>query len=141
MTSTNKRVYVSPTIFYAFIDRVNPKHNQASAYFRYFAQNNYALFVNILDVTEVYNDLCKRMSPSVGKEFLRILFLSDINIIYPEETDIKLALKTMLNYGNDQLKYPEALRATVAQKRGIQSVATFEFLHSLFGIDNFFLPI
>lgn len=141
MSTTSKRVYISPSVFYAFIDRAHIKHEQASAYFRYFAQNNYALFASIVDITEVYSDLCKRMSPSVGKDFLRSLFLSDINILYPEESEVKLALKTQLNYGNEQLKYPEALRATVAQKRGIQSVATFEFLHSLFGIENFFLPI
>lgn len=139
--STNKRVYISPSIFYAFIDRVHAKHQQSSAYFRYFASQEYALFVNIIDISEVYSDLCRRMSPSVGKEFLRVLYLSDINIIYPEESDVKLALKTMMNYGNDKLEYSEALRATVSQKRGIHSIATFEYLHSLFGIESFFLPI
>lgn len=141
MSTQSKRVYITPSVFYAFIDRAHPKHGQASAYFRYFAQNNYALFASIVDITEVYNDLYKRMSPSVGKDFLRVLFLSDINILYPEENEVKLALKTQLNYGNDQLKYPESLRATLSQKRGIGSIASFEFMHSLFGIDTFYLPI
>lgn len=141
MSTTNKRVYIAPSVFYAFIDRAHLKHEQASAYFRYFAQNNYALFASIVDITEVYTDLCRRMSPSVGKDFLRSLFLSDINILYPEESEVKFALKTQLNYGNEQLRYPESLRATLSQKRGVGSIASFDFTHSLFGLETFYLPI
>lgn len=141
MATISKKVYISPSVCYAFIDRLDPRHRQAAAYFRFFAQNNYQLFIDIIDISETYDKICKRMSPSVGKDFLRILFLSDINIIYPEESEIKTALKTLMNYGNEELRYEEALRSSVANRRSIPIVATFEFLHPLFGLETFFLPI
>lgn len=141
MSTTSKKVYISPSVCYAFIDRLDPRHKQSTAYFRYFAQNNYQLFMDVIDISETYGKICKRMSPSVGKDFLRVLFLSDINIIYPEESEIKTALKTLMNYGNEELRYSEALRSSIASRRNISSVATFEFLHPLFGLETFFLPI
>lgn len=141
MANLSKKVYLSPSVMFAFVDRGNTKHEQAAAYFRFFSSNEYQLYVDVVDIAETYEMICKRMSPSVGKDFLRTIFLSDMNIIYPEEHEIKAALKTLITYRNDDLLYPEALRAILSNKRNISNVATFEFLHPLFGLQMFFLPI
>lgn len=141
MASNSKKVYITPSLMYAFIDRVHDRNREAAAYFRYFAQHNYQLFTDVTDVLDTYNALSSRMSPSVGKDFLRIIFLSDINILYPEEVEIKTALKQLLNYGNEALLYPEALRASIANRRSIPYIATFNYLHALFGLETFTLPI
>jgi predicted nucleic acid-binding protein len=141
MAVPSKKVYVSRSGFYAFINRAHPKHNQAVAYFRYFAEENYSLFTDTYTITDVYNQIYKEISPSLAKDFLRTLFLGDLNVIYPDESDIKAAYKTLTNYQSAELTFIQALRAVLANRRGVSLVYTFEYLHPLFGQTVFYLPI
>jgi len=137
----SKKVYLSSSGFYAFINRAHVKYEQASAYFRYFAQENYILFTDIYTILEVYNQIYKDISPSLAKDFLRIITISDINIIYPEERDIKAALKTLINFQSTDLTFSQALRAVLANRRGVSQIHAFDYLHPLFGQSVFYLPI
>lgn len=137
----SKKVYVSRSGFYAFINRAHPKYEQASAYFRYFAQENYLLFTDIFTLNDVYNQIYAEISPSLSKDFLRTIFLSDVNIIYPEDRDIKSALKTLINFQSSDLNFSQSLRAVLANRREISQVFTFDYLHPLFGQSAFYLPI
>jgi len=137
----SKKVYISSSGFYAFINRAHTKYEQASAYFRYFALEKYSLFTDIYSILEVYNQIYKEISPSLAKDFLRIVTISDINIIYPEERDIKSALKTLINFQSTELNFSQALRAVLANRRGIGQIHTFDYLHPLFGQNVFYLPI
>lgn len=141
MAIISKKVYVSPSGFYALINRAHPKYNQASAYFRFFAQENYSLFTDTLTLSETYEQVYREISPSLAKDFLRTAFLGEINIIYPEESDIKAALKTLVNFQSTDLTFNQALRAVVANRRGISNIFTFDYLHPLFGQNMFYLPI
>ncbi len=137
----SKKVYITRSGFYAFIDRAHPKYEQAAAYFRYFAQENYLLFTDSFTLIDVYNSIYKDISPSLAKDFLRTIFLGNINIIYPEEHDIKAALKTLINYQSTELTFSQSLRAVLANRRGINQMFTFDYLHPLFGQNIFYLPI
>ena len=138
---TSKKVYVSRSGFYSFINRADPKYDQAGAYFRFFAQENYALFTDIFTLNDVYSQIYREISPSLSKDFLRTIFLGDINIIYPEESDIKAAMKTLVNYQSTELTFNHSLRAVLANRRGISQIYTFDYLHPLFGQNVFYLPI
>lgn len=138
---TSKKVYISKSGFYSFINRAETKYEQASAYFRFFAEQKYTLFTDIFTINEIYGQIYKEISPSLAKDFLRTIFLSDINIIYPDESDIKSALKTLINFGSTDLSFVNALRAVLANKRGISQIFTFDYLHPLFGQNVFYLPI
>ena len=137
----SKKVYLESSILCAFIDRAHPKHEQAAAFFRFFAQDEYVLFTDSLSVTQAYDTIYRDISPSLAKDFLRTLALSNINIIYPEEADMKAALKALVNYRSTELTYQKALVAVLANKRGIPQIATFDYLHQLFDLQLFFLPM
>lgn len=139
--STSKRVYIAESAFFAFIDRAHEKHEQAIAFFRFFSEEQYQLFTDFFAINHVYQTIYKDISPSLGKDFLRTMFLSDINIIYPEESDIKAAMKVLITYRSTELAFEEALLAAVCNKRGIQQICTFKYLHSLFGQQAFYLPM
>jgi predicted nucleic acid-binding protein len=137
----NKKVFLATDVVVAFIDRSHPKHLHAVAFFRYFAQEGYILFTNVSNIIAIYNNLYKNISPSLGRDFLRALSLSNINIIYPEDSDFKLAVKTLTNYQSTELHLDEALMAAIASKRSIPSICTLGYLHPLFGLTVFYLPI
>src|SRR3989344_1059507 len=135
----SKRVYIAPNVFVAFIDRASPKHTHAAAFFRYFALEEYVLFTDTVSMVAAYNQIYERISPTLAKDFLRALDLGSINMLYPDESDIKAALKTLITYRSTDLALPEALMAVMANRNRIQSICTFEFLHSLYGLQAFFL--
>ena len=137
----SKKVFVAPSGFYAFIDRAHPKYEQASAYWRYFAENNYSVFTDSQTLIDCYNHIYKEISPSLAKDFLRTVFLGNLNVIYPEERDVKSALKTLVNYQSTELTISQALRAVLANRRGVSQIYTFDYLHPLFGQTVFYLPI
>ena len=137
----SKKVYIAPDVIFTFIDRAHAQHEQAEAYFRYFAQEEYALFIGITSIIEVYMQIYKDISPSLAKDFMRTISLSNFNILYPEESDVKAALKALINFQSTDLTYPKALIAVIAQRRGIQTICTLEYLHPLFGQQIFYLPI
>lgn len=139
--AVSKKVYLAQSTFYSFIDRVHPKHYYAQAFFRYFAQEEYALFTDTETIIQAYDRIYKDISPSLGRDFLKTIFLSNINIIYPDESDIKAALKTLVNYQSTELTFADALMAVLANRRGVTQIATFDYLHPLFGLSAFFLPI
>lgn len=137
----SKKVFIEANVFFAFIDRAHPKHDQADAYFRYFAQEQYALYSDITNVMEAYTRVYVDISPSLAKDVLRTFQLSNINIIYPDESDMKAGIKALINFQSPELTLHKALMAVLAERRGISQICTFEYLHSLFGLTSFYLPI
>lgn len=137
----SKKVFIAPSGFYSFIDRAHPKHEQAAAFFRFFAQEEYKLFTDNFTLNETYNQIYNNISPSIAKDFLRTISLGNINIIYSDESDIKAALKTLISYQSSELTFSQALLAVLANRRGISQIFTLDYLHPLFGQNVFYLPI
>lgn len=139
--TTSKKVFIASDVISSFIDRAHTRHEEADAYFRYFTQEEYALFTDINSITQAYMDIYTNISPSLAKDFLRTLALSNFNILYPDESDNKASLKALINFQSTDLTYPKALMSVMAERRGIQNICTFEYLHPLFGLHLFYLPI
>lgn len=141
MANQSKKVFIESGVFYAFINRAHAKYPQAAAYFRYFAQENYQVFTSYPVLEKVYEELYEKISPSLAKDFIRGLSLSSINILYPTESDLKASLKTLINYRNTELTFRSSQTAVLSNRNYINQVCTFEYLHPLFGLTAFFLPL
>lgn len=137
----SRKVYIDHTVLFSFIDRAHPKHDQASAYIRYFAEQEYILFTDADKLMQTYMQIYGNISPSLAKDFLRTMELSTVNLIYPDESDMKAALKTLVNYQSTDLTYSHALMAVLANRRAVPQICTFEYLHPLFGLNLFYLPM
>ena len=137
----SKKVFIASDLFVSFIDRAHPKHIHAVAFFRYFASERFELYSNMPIVIATYQKVYKDISPSIARDFLRALSLGNINIIFPDEADFKAALKALITYQSTELTFEEALMSVEADKRRIPAICTFEYLHPMFGITTFFLPI
>jgi len=141
MPLPSKKVYLDSSCFVAFIDRAHIKYDQATAYFRYFGIEEYQLFSDPMSILEAYNRLYTDISPSLAKDFMRVMALSNVNMIYPEDGDMKAALKTIVNYKTTDLTFNKALLSVLANRRGVSQVCTFEYMPQLFGLTLFYLPM
>lgn len=137
----SKKIFLAPDVFLAFVDRASPRHLHAVAFFRYFAQEQLFLYTNIETIAKVHQAIQENISPALAKDFLKALSLGTINIIYPEEADLKLAIKTLTSYSSQELHMDEAMVAVLSSRRNIPQICTFNYLHPLFGLTAFYLPI
>jgi len=121
MALKSKKVFLEKDVLYAFINRADPRHQEAAAYFRYFAGEKFQVFTSYTVIEEVS--------------------LSNLNILYPNESDLKASLKTLINYQSTELTFREAQTSVLANRNNIQQIATFGYLHQLFGLSAFNLPV
>jgi len=54
---------------------------------------------------------------------------------------MKAALKTLINYKNSELTFDQSQMAVFANRNSIPQVCTFDYVHPLFGLSAFYLPI
>lgn len=138
---TSRKVFIESSVFYAFINRAHVKYPQAAAYFRYFAEHKYQVFTSYPVIGEVYEQIYEKISPSLAKDFLRGVMLSSLNILYPTESDTKAALKTLINYQSTELTLRDSQTAVLSNRNSISQICTFDYLHPLFGLNSFNLPL
>ena len=138
---TSKKVFISSSVFIALVDRNHPKHQQAGAYFRYFAQEKYFLFTGYISIVEAYRKIASDISPSLAREFLRALVLGSVNVLYPSEGDMKAAVKAMVTAQASDLSFADAQISVLAYRNSIPQLANFDYIHPLFGLTVFNLPI
>lgn len=140
MAIISRKVLVTPAVFFAFIDRNHPRHAEASAFFRYFAQEKFHVFIASFSITKTYDQIKKHMSFSIAKDFLRIIYTGNIEVVYPDEALTKAAIRLLLsNTGPDQ-GVEQALLNVIADRRQISQIASFEYNTFYFGIQPFSLP-
>lgn len=141
MATNSKKVFIEADIFYAFVNRAHTRHPQAGAFFRYFAQEKFQIFTSYPVIEETYKEIYEKISPSLAKDFIRGLSLSSVNILYPSESEHKAALKALINYQSTELTLREAQTAVLSNRNFIPQICTFSYLHPLFGITTFNLPL
>src|SRR5476651_2076877 len=109
----SKKVYIAPDGLVAFIDRAHKKHVQATAFFRYFAQEQCQLYTSVVSINETYMSVYNTISPSLARDFLRALSLSNVNVLNPEPADIKAAIKILETSNSVELTFAKALMAVI----------------------------
>lgn len=139
--SNSKKIILAPDSIYNYIDRGSDQHQQAIAFFRYFSEQKYKVFIDTMSLNDAYNNIYKKMSQDLAKEFIKIMSLSDINIIYPDKNEIKAGIKALINYRSLDLTFSQAIISVMAVKKNTNQIATFEYFPPLFGLQTFYLPI
>ncbi|MFC1646971.1 hypothetical protein ACFL1A_01675 [Patescibacteria group bacterium] len=141
MPTTSKKVYLAGDLLYSFVDRNDEKHNQSTAFFRYFALEKYHLFTDSYTLFDIYNRINDDMGLSVAKDFLRTITSSNITLLYPDESDMKAVYKIYLSDRISDMTLRQAIMAVLADRRGIPQIATFQYMQTMFGLTVFYIPI
>jgi len=136
----SKKVYITQSAFFALIDRNHPKHPQAEAYFRYFAQEGFHLYTAIFTLNNVYEQLKKHISYSIAKEFIRSVYVGNIEVIYPDNPTTRTALKLILGGQGPDLELEQALINVISDRKQIPYICTLDQGQYFFGVQPFSLP-
>ena len=137
---TNKKLFITSSIFIAFIDRTHQKHAQAVACFEYFATQKYQIYTSHVNIVEAYRTIFADISPFLARDFLRAIALSSINVLYPSEADIKIAIKALVASQSNDLNFLDAQSEALAYRNSIMQIFSFDYMPLLFGLTSFVLP-
>ena len=138
--ATNKKLFITSSVFVAFIDRTHPKHTQATVCFRYFAAQKYQIYTSYVNIVEAYRAIFDDISPFLARDFLRAITLGSISVLYPSEADTKAAVKALVNSQSNELNFVDAQTEVLAYRNSIMQIFSFDYMHLLFGLTSFVLP-
>ncbi len=133
MALQTKKIFIDSSVFVAFVDRSNKNHPKAVKSMEHLARERYFLYTSIQNIQDTYAILAKEIGVSMALEFLQATLESNMEIIFPQKTDLITAHKVLKANRDRQMILKETLNATLMQKRRVQQILTFTYWHNLFG--------
>lgn len=134
MASKPKKIFIHSSVLIAYIDRGSANHLRASKLIDDMAAMGCRLYTSTLGIGETYDKLVPQVGITVALEFLQVIFQSNIEILFPQKSDLITAYRILKTNRNEKLSFIEALKATLMQRKGIDQVLTFGTWNQLFGI-------
>ncbi len=128
-----KKIFIDSSMLLAFIDRGDPNHQKASLSFDILAKEGFHICTSYQNIADTYATLGREVGISMALEFLQSSLQSNIEIIFPQKTDLITAHRVLRANRDRQISLREVLNATLMQKRGIIQILTFTYWHGLFG--------
>lgn len=133
MALQTKKIFIDSSVFVAFVNRSNQNHSKAVKSMEHLARERYFLYTSIQNIQDTYAILAKEVGVSMALEFLQATLESNMEIIFPQKTDLITAHKVLRVNRGRQVILKETLNATLMQKRGVPQILTFTYWHNLFG--------
>lgn len=133
MATLLKKVFIDSPVFLAFIDRADSNHQKAVRVFENMAKFGYTAFTSLQNITETYALINREIGQTVALEFLETMLHSNIEIIFPQKSDLLTAQKIIKSNKDRQTTLKEALNATLMQRRNISQIVTFSYWQNLLG--------
>lgn len=131
MAQQSTKVFLDTSFFVSFIDRVDLNHNRTVATFNNLGSGNFRLYTSSVTVLNVFNRLEKELGSVIAHDFLQAILESDIQIIYPEQTDIIASFRFIKSSTQRKASLSEILNIHLMERNGIAQVLTYDLWHNL----------
>jgi|SRR3989344_329119 len=133
MPTQSRKIFIDSSVLLSFIDRSDQNHSKGIKSIESIAELKFQAYTSHQNVSEAYTTLVGEVGISVALDFLQAILQSDIEIIYPQKTDLVSAYRLLRTNRDRQIGLQEVLNASLMRKKGITQVLTFAIWHNLFG--------
>ncbi len=132
-----RKIFVDGSVLYAFTDRADTNHVQAVKVLEQLSLQGVQLFTSLEDIHDVYSAINRQLGTTIGFDFLQAMIESNIEIIYPQRSDLVNAYKLIrLNTGK-QISFKQVMTATLMAKRNVIKILTFTYWYNLLGTEPY----
>lgn len=131
--ATSRKIFIDASVLYAFIDRSDANHDHAAKALQQFSQTNIQLYTSVQAIQDAYSAISKQLGAVLGEEFLKATLESNMEVIFPQRSDLVSSYKLIKLNSTKQINIKEAMTATLMQKRGISQIFTFTYWQNLLG--------
>jgi predicted nucleic acid-binding protein len=133
----SRKIFIDGSVFYAFTDRADANHAQSVKIMEQLSLQGVQLFTSIQSVQDVYSAINRQLGTTIGFDFLQAMIESDIEILYPQRSDLVSTYKLMRLNANKQISFKQALTANLMAKRNVVKILTFTYWHNLLGTEPY----
>jgi predicted nucleic acid-binding protein len=133
----SRKIFIDASVLYAFVDRADPNHGQATKAMDYLSVQGAILFTSIQAVTDTYTGINTQLGTSIAIDFLQAMSESSMEILYPQKADMMTANRLLKTQRSQTLTLKEALTASMMQRRNITQILTFTYWHNLLGSQTY----
>lgn len=133
-----RKIFVDGSVLYAFTDRADTNHVQAVKTLEQLSLQGIQLFTSIQDIQDVYTAINRQLGTTIGFDFLQAMIESNIEVIYPQRSDLVSSYKLIRLNTNKQIPFKQAMVATLMAKKNVVKILTFTFWHNLLGTEPYF---
>ena len=132
-----RKIFIDGSVFYAFTDRADANHPQSVKVMEQLSLQGVQLFTSIQSVQDVYSAINRQLGTTIGFDFLQAMIESDIEVLYPQRSDLVNTYKLMRLNANKQVSFKQALTANLMARRNIVKILTFTYWHNLLGTEPY----
>jgi len=115
----NDQVFLDNIAFIAFINRTHPKHLAVVEAFEKFANSKIYLNTSIFVINDVFEFLLNNVSPSIAKNFLKIMPVSHIATLRPTPKDQYQAQAIISQPTSYNITLKDALHVSMIKRKKI----------------------
>ena len=133
MAQTSRKLFLDSSVLLAFIDRSDSNHANAAQLLQSVAQLKFSLFTGYNQIMETYAIVAREIGKAVALEFLNSTLNSNIEVLFPQKSDLASASRFLQNNKGRQITLREVLTGVMMDKRNISQIATFTYWPNLFG--------
>src|SRR5690348_15955978 len=120
-----RKIFVDGSVLSAFTDRADTNHVQAVKTLEQLSLQGVQLFTSLQEIQHVYAAINRQLGTVIGFDFLQAMIESNVEVIYPQKSDLVSAYKLIRSNTNRQISFKQAMVATLMAKRNVVKILTF----------------
>ena len=122
----NERVFIDTGAYIAFFHKQDAKRKEAVLTWEQLNRDEVTLFTTYDVINEFATLLGRKTDYLYSAKQTHLLYISDVEIIYPEDEDFKLALSFFKKYADQKVSFADCFSFVTMQKLNIEHVFTFD---------------
>jgi predicted nucleic acid-binding protein len=131
MTFMTQKIFIDASFLVAFIDRTNIDHIKAGQIMENLARDNFQVFTSSLVINQTFIRLEKEIGSVVADEFLQAILESNIQTLYPEQSDLLAGFRVLKTLTTRNASINEILNSVLMYKYRVYTILTFDTWHNL----------
>lgn len=136
-----RKIFIDASALYPFVDRSDPNHIQSVKAIEQLSLQGVSLYTSVQSVQETHSAISSQLGATLGFDFLQAILESNIEILYPQKSDLVAAFKLIKLNRNRELTLKESLTAVLMQRKNISQIITFAYWQNLLGSQKYSLSI
>jgi predicted nucleic acid-binding protein len=139
--AVSRKVFIDSSVLYSFIDRADANHAQTVKTIEQLSLQEIALFTSLQAIQDTFNAVNRQLGSTLGYDFLEVITQSNIEILFPQKSDLITAHRIMKTNRMKQMSLKDVITAVLMQKKGIVRILTYTYWPNILGSESYFYRV
>jgi predicted nucleic acid-binding protein len=137
----SRKIFIDSSVLYSFIDRADSNHSNSVKTIEQLSLQEVSLYTSLQTIQDTFNAIKNQLGSTLSYDFLEVITNSNIEILFPQKSDLITAYRIIKSNRTKQLSLKEVLTAVLMQKRGISRILTYTYWPNILGSESYFYRV